>query len=189
MRAKSIRVCFDTSYLKVTPAVKFNPNRFSNPNFFFKEEPMNYFLNVFLTLTFLISMKMKIIWKHVIKKKPTFVLSSSLFDITPTHCNSTSLRLKDILFSNSNFSRINQYFLMCLQLEPTWKHNMTALETSKISSNSWCVFITSERWSNSREYTTWRKEIIWNLPMSSSLLKVNSQSIILHSSFQFETSN
>ena len=37
MKAESIRVCFDTFYLKVIPTVKFNPKRF-----FLKEEYMNY---------------------------------------------------------------------------------------------------------------------------------------------------
>ena len=47
MKAESIRVCFDTFYLKVIPTMKINPTRF-----FFKEESMNYFHNVFSTLTF-----------------------------------------------------------------------------------------------------------------------------------------
>ena len=51
MKTERIRVCFDTFYLKVIPTVKFNPKRFSNPGFFFKEEPMNYFHDVFSTLT------------------------------------------------------------------------------------------------------------------------------------------
>ena len=46
MKAESIRVCFDTLYLKVIPTLKFNPTRF-----FFKEESMNYFHNVFWSLT------------------------------------------------------------------------------------------------------------------------------------------
>ena len=40
MKAESIQVCFDTFYLKVIPKVKINPKVFSNPGFFFKEEPM-----------------------------------------------------------------------------------------------------------------------------------------------------
>ena len=50
MKAESMQACFDTFYLKVIPTIKFDPKRFSNPGFFFKEEPMNYFHNVFLTL-------------------------------------------------------------------------------------------------------------------------------------------
>ena len=46
MKAESVRVCFDTFYLKVIPTVKFNPKRF-----FFKEQPTNYFHYVFSTLT------------------------------------------------------------------------------------------------------------------------------------------
>ena len=46
MKAESIRVCFDNFCLKVIPTVKFNPKRF-----FFKEESMNYFHDVFWTLT------------------------------------------------------------------------------------------------------------------------------------------
>ena len=51
MKAESIRVFFDTFYQKVVPAVRSIPKRFSNLNFFFKEEPMHYFHDVFLTLT------------------------------------------------------------------------------------------------------------------------------------------
>ena len=40
-------------HVKGKPTVKFNPNRFSNPGFFFKEEPMNYSHDVFSTLTLL----------------------------------------------------------------------------------------------------------------------------------------
>ena len=38
MKAESIWFCFDTLYLKVTPAVKFNSGRFSNSSFFFKKK-------------------------------------------------------------------------------------------------------------------------------------------------------
>ena len=51
MKAESIRVFFDTFYQKVVPAVRSIPKRFSNLNFFFKEEPMHYFHDVLLTLT------------------------------------------------------------------------------------------------------------------------------------------
>ena len=37
LKAESIRVFFDTFYQKVKQAVKSNPMRFSNPDFFFKE--------------------------------------------------------------------------------------------------------------------------------------------------------
>ena len=61
---------------------------------------------------------------------------------------------------------------------------------------------TSERLTNSRECTTWRKETIWNLPIfaaggayvptqekkkKKSLLKANLESITLQTSFQFES--
>ena len=46
MKAESIRVCFDTFYLKVIPTVKFSPKRF-----IFNEESMNYFHDLFWTLT------------------------------------------------------------------------------------------------------------------------------------------
>ena len=51
MKAESVQVCFDTFYLKVIPTMKINAKRCSNLGFFFKEEPMNYFLDVFSTST------------------------------------------------------------------------------------------------------------------------------------------
>ena len=62
------------------------------------------------------------------KKKPTFVLSFSFFDITPI------LQLKSENEGHSIFKfKFSYYFLMCLQLErssssvrtkPNWKYNM-----------------------------------------------------------------
>ena len=42
------------------------------------------FMTCFWLCRYLTSMKTKIIWKHTLKKKPTFVLSLSFIDITPT---------------------------------------------------------------------------------------------------------
>ena len=51
LKSESNRVFFDTFYQKVTRAVKSNPKRFSNPGVIFKEYPMHYFRDVFLTLS------------------------------------------------------------------------------------------------------------------------------------------
>ena len=59
-------------------------------------------------------------------------------------------------------------FLMCI-------HDVTYLHKWETDKATWMHNI--------------KKETIWNLPVSPSFLKVSSESIILHSSFQFETSN
>ena len=51
LKTESIRVFFDTFYQKVTRAVNSNPKRFSNSDFFFKEEPLRYCHDVFSTLS------------------------------------------------------------------------------------------------------------------------------------------
>ena len=71
------------TYLKVIPTVKISPKRFSNPWFFFKENPVNYFHYVYSTLTLLHQHEDKNTLKTQ-HEKTTFILSFSFFDVTST---------------------------------------------------------------------------------------------------------
>ena len=85
LKAESIQVFFDTFYQKVIRAVKSNPKRFSNPDFFFSKNNLCITLMMCFQLCHcLTSIRTKIIWIHTMKKKPTFVLSLSFLDITLT---------------------------------------------------------------------------------------------------------
>ena len=86
LKAQSIQVFFDTFYQKVTRAVKSTLRGFQIQTYFSKNNLYITFMMRFQLWRYLTSMRTKIIWKHTMKKKPTFVLSLSFFDITST-CN------------------------------------------------------------------------------------------------------
>ena len=95
MKAESIQVFLDTFYPKVITTVKFNPKRF-----FFKKESMNYFHNVFSTLTSPHRHEDENNLKTDMKKKHTFVLTL-LVPISQngqTHSNNLSAICQQIVW-------------------------------------------------------------------------------------------